>query len=74
MMTLQTEDYSSLKRKLILRDSLTFLSLLLVTIVLFLLTFFLFRSFTTHREELAQRWSARGQAAIASQVIAALAA
>jgi tetratricopeptide (TPR) repeat protein len=64
MMTLQTEDYSSLKRKLILRDSLTFLSLLLVTIVLFLITLFLFRSFTTHREELAQRWSARGQAAL----------
>jgi tetratricopeptide (TPR) repeat protein len=64
MMTLQTEHYSSLKRKLILRDSLTFLSLLLVTIVLFLMTFFLFRSFTTHRQELAQRWSARGQAAI----------
>ncbi|NYF88525.1 hypothetical protein RBB79_03245 [Tunturiibacter empetritectus] len=64
MMTLQTEDYSSLKRKLILRDSLTFFSLLLVTIVLFLMTFFLFRSFTSHREELAQRWSARGQAAI----------
>jgi tetratricopeptide (TPR) repeat protein len=64
MMTLQTEDYSSLKRKLILRDSLTFLSLLLVTIVLFLITLFLFRSFASHREELAQRWSARGQAAI----------
>jgi tetratricopeptide (TPR) repeat protein len=63
-MTLQTEDYSSLKRKLILRDSLTFLSLLLVTVVLFLITLFLFRSFTSHREELAQRWSARGQAAI----------
>ncbi|WP_433968832.1 tetratricopeptide repeat protein [Tunturiibacter gelidiferens] len=64
MMTLQAEDYSSLKRKLILRDSLTFFSLLLITIVLFLLTFFLFRSFTSHREELAQRWSVRGQAAI----------
>jgi tetratricopeptide (TPR) repeat protein len=64
MMTLQTEDYSSLKRKLILRDSLTFLSLLLVTVVLFLVTLFLFRSFASHREELAKRWSARGQAAI----------
>jgi tetratricopeptide (TPR) repeat protein len=64
MKTLQTEDYSSLKRKLILRDSLTFLSLLLVTIVLFLITLFLFRSFASHREELAQRWAARGQAAI----------
>ena len=64
MMTLQVEDYSSLKRKLILRDSLTFLSLLLVAVVLFLITFYLFHSFTSHREELAQRWSARGQAAI----------
>ncbi len=63
-MTLQTEDYSSLKRRLILRDSLTFLSLVLITVVLFLITFFLFRSFATHREELGQRWSARGQAAI----------
>jgi tetratricopeptide (TPR) repeat protein len=65
-MTLQTEDYSSLKRRLILRDSLTFLSLALITVILFLITFFLFRSFATHREELGQRWSARGQAAINS--------
>ncbi len=63
-MTLQTEDYSSLKRRLILRDSLTFLSLALITVVLFLITFFLFRSFASHRQELGQRWSARGQAAI----------
>ena len=65
-MTLQTEDYSSLKRRLILRDSLTFLSLVLITVVLFLITFFLFRSFASHRLELGQRWSARGQAAINS--------
>jgi tetratricopeptide (TPR) repeat protein len=65
-MTLQTEDYSSLKRRLILRDSLTFLSLALITVVLFLITFFLFRSFASHRLELGQRWSARGQAAINS--------
>jgi predicted Zn-dependent protease len=65
-MTLQTEDYSSLKRRLILRDSLTFLSLALITVVLFLITFFLFRSFASHRQELGQRWSARGQAAINS--------
>jgi predicted Zn-dependent protease len=62
----QTEDYSSLKRRLILRDSLTFLSLVLITVVLFLITFFLFRSFASHRLELGQRWSARGQAAINS--------
>jgi tetratricopeptide (TPR) repeat protein len=65
-MTLQTEDYSSLKRRLILRDSLTFLSLALITVVLFLITLFLFRSFASHREELGQRWSARGQSAINS--------
>ena len=51
---------------MILRDSLTFLSLVLITVVLFLITLFLFRSFASHREELGQRWSARGQAAINS--------
>jgi tetratricopeptide (TPR) repeat protein len=65
-MTLQTEEYSILKRRLILRDSLTLLSLLLITVVLFLVTFFLFRSFVSHRQELAVRWSARGQASINS--------
>jgi tetratricopeptide (TPR) repeat protein len=63
-MTVQTEEFSSMKRRLILRDSLTFLSLLLVTVVLFFITLFLFRSFASHRQELAQRWSARGQASI----------
>jgi tetratricopeptide (TPR) repeat protein len=53
-----------MKRKLILRDSLTFLSLLLVTVILFLITLFLFRSFVSHRQELAQRWSARGQTSL----------
>jgi predicted Zn-dependent protease len=63
-MTVQTEEYSSMKRRLILRDSLTLLSLVLVTVVLFLITLFLFRSFVSHRQELAQRWSARGQASL----------
>lgn len=49
-----------------LRDSITFMSLLLVTAVLFAITLFLFRSFSTHRQELAQRWSDRGRAAIRS--------
>jgi tetratricopeptide (TPR) repeat protein len=66
LMTLQTDDYSSLKRRLILRDALTFLTLLLVTAVLFLVTLFLFRSFASHRQELALRWSARGQSALSS--------
>jgi tetratricopeptide (TPR) repeat protein len=65
-MTLEIDDYSGLKRRLILRDALTFLSLLLVTVVLFLITFFLFRSFASHREDLAHRWSARGQSALNS--------
>jgi tetratricopeptide (TPR) repeat protein len=65
-MTLATEDASSAKRSLILRDALTFLSLTLITAVLFAITLFLFRTFATHREELAKRWSARGQEAISS--------
>jgi Tfp pilus assembly protein PilF len=65
-MTLETENDWSMKRRLILRDALTFLSLTLITAVLFAVTLFLFRSFATHRQELAQRWAARGLSAIAS--------
>ena len=65
-MTLETENDWSAKRRLILRDALTFLSLALITAVLFAVTSFLFHSFAAHRAELAQRWAARGQAAIAS--------
>ena len=66
-MTLETiENESSVKRKLILRDALTFLSLILITVLLFIVTLFLFRSFAAHREELAKRWSTRGNEAIAS--------
>src|SRR5580698_2352419 len=75
-MTLETNDVSSIRRKLILRDSLTFVSLLLVTIVLCGITLFLFRSFTAHRAELAQRWSDRGydamQAGRPDQAVVAL--
>jgi tetratricopeptide (TPR) repeat protein len=62
----ETENDWSAKRRLILRDALTFLSLVVITAVLFGVTLFLFRSFASHREELAQRWAARGQAAISS--------
>jgi tetratricopeptide (TPR) repeat protein len=65
-MTSEIENDWSTKRRLILRDALTFLSLALITAVLFAVTLFLFHTFATHRQELAQRWSARGQAAIAS--------
>ena len=65
-MTLETENDWSVKRRLILRDALTFLSLALITAVLFAVTLFLFRTFAAHRHELAQRWAARGQAALVS--------
>ena len=65
-MTVDTDDYSSIKRRLIVRDALTFLSLLLVTVVLLLITLFLFRSFAAHRDDLARRWSSRGRAALAA--------
>jgi tetratricopeptide (TPR) repeat protein len=65
-MTVETENDRSLKRRLILRDSLTFLTLTLITAVLVAVTLFLFKSFAVHRQELAQRWAARGQAAIAA--------
>jgi tetratricopeptide (TPR) repeat protein len=52
------------RRKLFLRDSLTFFVLTLATIVLFVLTLLLFRSFTTHRADLAVRWAARGETAL----------
>lgn len=52
------------RRRLILRDTLTFLSLTSITLVLFLVTLVLFRSFESHREELGRRWSDRGRASL----------
>jgi Tfp pilus assembly protein PilF len=63
-MALATKNESSATRRLILRDTLTFLSLTLITVVLFAITLFLFRSFASRREELAESWSVRGQAAM----------
>lgn len=64
------------RRSLILRDTFTFLSLAAVTVLLFMVTLLLFRSFAGHRAELAQRWAARGKAALdagqPSQAIVAL--
>lgn len=61
---LTTESES--KRRLIFRDALTFLGLTLITAVLFTITLFLFRTFASHREELAERWSARGESAMSA--------
>jgi tetratricopeptide (TPR) repeat protein len=65
-MALATKIESSATRRLILRDTLTFLALTLITVVLFVITLFLFRSFAFRREELAESWSTRGQAAMAA--------
>jgi len=54
----------SSKRRLMLHDGVTFLILTLATVVLFVLTLLLFRSFTEHRAELATRWAGRGRVAL----------
>ncbi len=65
-MTVQTDQYLIAKRRLIVRDAVTFFTLILITAVLFAITLFLFRSFAAHRQDLAQRWSERGRAGISA--------
>jgi tetratricopeptide (TPR) repeat protein len=65
-MLTEFQESSIARRRLILRDSLAILSLFLGTAVLFAVTLFLFRSFSAHRADLAQRWSERGRAALQS--------
>lgn len=61
------------RQKLILRDTLALLSLFAIVILLFFVTLFLFHSFSVHRQELAQRWLARGEKALhAGQPLAAI--
>jgi Flp pilus assembly protein TadD len=57
-------EVSLARRRLFLRDSAAFLVLALITGALFLVTLFLFRSFTSHRAELAVRWAGRGRDAL----------
>src|SRR5580698_819306 len=52
------------KQKLILRDALALFSLFAIAIVLFFVTYLLFHSFSVHRQQLAQRWLARGDSAL----------
>ncbi len=52
------------RRRLILRDALSLLTLFLITAVIFTLTWFLHRSFVNHQQELGQRWKARGELAL----------
>jgi Tfp pilus assembly protein PilF len=63
-MAVEIDDLSIQRRRLIVHDTLTLLSLVLVTAALFAVTLFLFRSFQAHRTDLARRWSDRGQAAM----------
>jgi Flp pilus assembly protein TadD len=59
-----TREERAEKRKLIARDVVSLASLFAITAVLAVLTYLLVNSFTKHRQELAQRWQKRGQAAI----------
>jgi Tfp pilus assembly protein PilF len=52
------------RRKLILRDSIALFGLFLITILLAILTYILFATFTRHRDVLARRWRANGEAAL----------
>ena len=63
-MVMDIGDSAIARRRLMLRDSISMLSLLLITGLLFAITLFLFRSFTAHRADLAQRWSERGRLAL----------
>lgn len=60
------DDLRLAKRRLVLRDSLVFFSLTVISVVLFALTWGIFSSFSEHRVELAQRWYTRGQADLAA--------
>ena len=63
-MTVETDEFSSARRRMIVRDAVSLLGLTLLTAVLFAVTLFLFRSFAAHRADLAQRWSERGREAL----------
>ena len=52
------------RRRLIVQDSLSLLSLTLITIAIAVLTYFFFHSFEEHRSVLEKRWYDRGQVAM----------
>lgn len=64
--TVLTPEERLARRRLILRDAISLLSLFLITVVIFALTLLLYRSFENHRQELGMRWKARGEAALNS--------
>lgn len=62
--TVLTPEERLARRKLILRDAVSLLGLFLITVIIFLLTLLLYRSFRNHQQELGLRWKARGEAAL----------
>lgn len=52
------------RRRLIVQDTLSLLSLTLITIAIGVLTYFFFHSFAEHRSVLEKRWYERGQIAM----------
>lgn len=62
--TVLTPEERLARRKLIIRDAISLLTLFLITGVIFLLTLLLYRSFENHREELGNRWRQRGELAL----------
>ena len=54
-------------RTLVLKDAIALLSILFITILLAVATHFLFKSYSDHREELANRWFKRGRIALEAQ-------
>jgi tetratricopeptide (TPR) repeat protein len=54
-------------RALVFKDAVALLSILFITILLAVATHFLFKSYSDHREELANRWFSRGKSALDRQ-------
>ncbi|MGH9587212.1 MAG: tetratricopeptide repeat protein [Acidobacteriaceae bacterium] len=52
------------KRRLVLRDSVALFAIFAITVTLAILTYFLFASFSRHRDVLARRWKANGERAM----------
>lgn len=62
--TVLTTEERLARRRLILRDTVSLLTLFVITAVIFTLTWLLFRSFTNHEQELGLRWKVRGETAL----------
>ena len=62
--TILTPEERLARRRLILTDAVSLLTLFLMTCVIFALTYLLFQSFVSHREELGKRWKTRGEQAL----------